>query len=72
MEEDDPEADSEDDHSLDGEHTGKVQPEAERRRLSWSDELQSVRLIPPRSVERQRKHSVAWHRLARTWKAYPL
>ena len=46
-------------------------PPGKRRRLSWSDQLQAVRLIDRAPRPHPRK-LVSWHRLARSWKAAKL
>ena len=53
-----------------GSCSGESPPE-KRRRLSWSDQLQAVRLID-RAPRPQPKKLVSWHRLARSWKAAKL
>ena len=55
----------------DGELGSGESPPEKRRRLSWSDQLQAVRLID-RAPRPQPKKLVSWHRLARSWKAAKL
>ncbi len=48
--------------------TADAEPPRKRRRLSWSDNLQQVKLID-RAPRPQLRKVYSWHRLARSWKA---